>query len=70
MVLAAGQAALVVAVGAEAAERTSVILCYSRFVKRYQTLTNVAHLETSEKASKHTAGHGTIRTAMRPSAAG
>lgn len=76
MVLAAGQAALVVAVRAEtAAGRGRALSSRGRagrrvFTKRYQMLANVAHLETREKASTHTAGQGTIRTAMRPSAAG
>lgn len=87
MVLAAGEAALVVAVRAEAAgegrdgeetggrggnqsESEDATTTVEFLTGSAVVGVVVAHLETSENASTHTAGQGTMRTTMRPSAAG
>lgn len=89
MVLAAGEAALVVAVWAEAAgegrdgeetggreggwdqsESEDATTTVEFLTGSAVVGVAVAHLETSENASTHTAGQGTMRTTMRPSAAG
>lgn len=73
VVLAAGEAALVVAVRAEAAVgRRAETDGWVRVRRRPagSVVCLFAYFDTSEKASTHTAGQGTMRTTIRPSAAG